>query len=451
MMKQKIPFTELLSLYDNNQIKLKIDNKYIYKKDNNFYFINIDFNCFNYRDNQAQYIQNGISKSIQIPNKIYDNDKEIYFETIQISFYCCSFITEMPPFNNKIKIFYRCDFKKISKKLNTILLKKCTFDNITNSMHNIEGGIINNLLLINNTWATKYYINKQYNSNSRKTIINTLRIENTIFKENFKLHNCEIRNISIQDTDFEKHADFFKTIFDKGISENKLNNIPIYFKAINFKGLALFGDTEFKTKVIFKYITFESFSHFRRAVFHKGLDLDYSNIQQEMNFFGAKKLEGKDSRESTSQETYRIIKHNFEKIGNRIEANKYFALELEQKKLNIKKEKPFKFFDYIIFQINWLSSEFGTNWIRVLFLICNTGLITVSVVNIEIFKELFFNPSLFKFDFIYRFFNELSHYVYILDKSDKLVSIPILFLFNKVVLGYLYYQLITSIRKDTKR
>jgi hypothetical protein len=232
---------------------------------------------------------------------------------------------EIPSFNTKINVIYRCDIQDDLNYMDNILFKKCHFTNLVNILPNIQGGKIENLSLSDKTCEDKFYINKQYGENNRKTIINNLSIKNTTFKQNFKLHNCEIDNIDIEDTDFKKHADFFKTIFHNG----KTNNESIYFKAINFKGLALFGDTEFKSKVIFKYITFEGFSHFRKAIFHKGLDLDYCNIQQEMNFFDAKKLDGEDSRENTSQETYRIIKHNFNKIGNMIEANRYLAFELE--------------------------------------------------------------------------------------------------------------------------
>jgi hypothetical protein len=170
-----------------------------------------------------------------------------------------------------------------------------------------------------------------------------------------------------------------------------------------------------------------------------------------MNFFDAKKLDGEDSRKNTSQETYRIIKHNFDKIGNIIEANRYFALELERKKVNMDKEISSKSTDYFVFQVNWLSSEFGTNWLRVVCFICAIGLITVGSVNFGILQEVFFHPNLFKEEYIFKAFNELSQYVYILDESTKLSSIPILFLINKVFLGYLYYQLVISIRKDTRK
>ena len=75
------------------------------------------------------------------------------------------------------------------------------------------------------------------------------------------------------------------------------------------------------------------------------------------------------------------------------------------------------------------------------------GLITVGIVNIEII----INPSLYKLEYIFKAFNEWSQYVYILDKSTKLSSMPIVLLFNKVFLGYLYYQLVISTRKDTRK
>jgi len=47
-MKQKILFTDLLKSHSDSEIKLKIDNEYTYHKNNQIYFINIDFNCFNF-------------------------------------------------------------------------------------------------------------------------------------------------------------------------------------------------------------------------------------------------------------------------------------------------------------------------------------------------------------------------------------------------------------------
>jgi len=344
----------------------------------------------------------------------------------------------------------------------SIIFKNCTFINLTikdtsEDVNKIDfiGGTIENFNIKDCEIHAKFYINKQYGENKEKASITNLVIKDTTFHENFKLHNSIVSKITIEDTDFKKHADFFKSTFIKGSleddQEEQTHKDEIGFKAINFKGLALFGDTEFQQKLIFKYVTFESFSHFRKSKLPYGLDLDYANIQNEMNFFDVEELDTKEAKNNTSQETYRIIKHNFEKIGNKIEANKYFAFELEQKKINLEINKSSKWTDYIVFQINWLSSEFGTNWRRVLGLICCIGFMTVGFVHFELLKQLFFHPSLFKLEYVMKAVNEFFQYLYILNKSEALISHPATLLFNKITLGYLYYQFLISIRKDTRK
>ncbi len=319
---------------------------------------------------------------------------------------------------------------------------------------NITSGSIEELN-VNSKIQGKFYINKQYGENKEVIFIDKLIVKDSIFQENFKLHNAQVKILTIEDTDFNKHADFFKSKINKGTlvkdKKENINENDIGFKAINFKGLALFGDTEFGKKLIFKYVTFESFSHFRKSKLPYGLDLDYSNIQNEMNFFDVEKLDSEEAKSNTSQETYRIIKHNFEKIGNKIEANKYFALELEQKKVNLENDEPRKWLDYLVFKIHWLSSEFGTNWFRVLCLICFTSLATVGFIHFDILKQLFFHPNLFKPEYIMKIINEFFQYLYILNKNEALRLHPATLIFNKVALGYLYYQFLISIRKDTRK
>lgn len=350
--------------------------------------------------------------------------------------------------------------KPIQKK--SIIFKRCTFTNLTiqntsDDVNKIDfiGGEIENFNIKDCEIHEKFYINKQYEKNKNKIKITNLVIKNTTFHENFKLHNSIVTKITIEDTDFKKHADFFKSTFIKGSLEDdeaeQTHKNEIGFKAINFQGLALFGDTEFQEKLIFKYVTFESFSHFRKSKLPYGLDLDYANIQNEMNFFDVEQLDTQEAKNNTSQETYRIIKHNFEKIGNKIEANKYFAFELEQKKINLEIDESSKWTDRIVFKINWLSSEFGTNWLRALVLIFCVGVMTVGFVHFELLKQLFYNPSLFRLEYITKGLNEFVQHLYILDKSDSLVSHPKTLLFNKITLGYLYYQFLISIRKDTRK
>lgn len=378
--------------------------------------------------------------------------------------------------------------------------KNCKFSNFIIKEQNIKADIlfdydeksqnleIQKFIIFGSTLGGKFYINKQYSGNSQTLKINSFKLENTVFEENFKLHHTNLSEFNIEDTDFNKHADFFKSKFFKGTlledKDEKINKDDIGFKAINFKGLALFGDTEFSKKLIFKYVTFESFSHFRKAKLKKGLDLDYSNIQQEMNFFDVKELDNPESKNNTSQETFRIIKHNFEKIGNKIEANKYHALELDRKQNNLESENPRKWLEYIVFKIHSLSSEHSTNWLRVVLWLLIIGSITtllnisaLYVLSLPIFYIIYLLTSLVSSIETERIFiitiillcmtifniNSLftniaiitltnSSVVFLGGLDDYLSSWQkVVLFFNKISLGYLYYQFLLSVRKDTRK
>jgi len=352
-------------------------------------------------------------------------------------------------------IFNNCDFERFNigniKYANEVKLCKFYF----------KGGIVKNLTIKNVELITKIYFNRQYEDNQLKTEIENLIIENTVFKENFKLHHCNIKNISIKNTDFKKQADFYKSSFHNGT--NEYNDKTIYLKALNFEGLTIFGHCDFTKKVVFSSVTFGDFVHFKEANFENGLDLDYTNIQKEMNFFGVKGLDSTESQVNTSQETYRIIKHNFKKIGNQIEANKYHALELNVHRQDIwyqiKQETWYKVlnlsFPHLDFYfdikkilklgldmlpslVHRASSNYGQSWLLPLIWILIVGLITNCVIS-ECNWGNAFN------------FREILKHVSIINLDVKLKEYPAIFLFNKISLGYLYYQFIIATRKNTKK
>lgn len=184
--------------------------------------------------------------------------KNILFDDMKIPFH----LTLKKELNNGINDIeiINCVFEKdvfINKEFISLSLKNCCFEE-------------------------KFYINNQYNNPDKVIKIGSLNIQDTKFNANFKLHNSEIKNFVLKDTDFEKNADFFKTKF--------LTTKDIVFHTINFRALALFGETVFSEYLIFKYVTFQGYSHFREAVFKKGLNLEYANIEKEMNFFWNKRV-----------------------------------------------------------------------------------------------------------------------------------------------------------------
>jgi len=310
----------------------------------------------------------------------------------------------------------------------------------------LEGGKVNNLVIGNIIANFKFYINPQEKKYNSSIEITNLKINDSKFIENFKLHHAIVNKLEIENVDFEQNADFFKSVFHEGVVEEdikeKTKQNDIGFKAINFKKLALFGDTEFHKKLIFKYVTFEGHNHFKSAKLHKGLDLEYTNVQKEINFYGIEILD----KATTSQETYRIIKNQFEKLNNKIEANKYHALELEQHRKDIKTKifKDFKSFfkfapDGLVSLSHWASSNHSSNYLLALFWIfivsfCTNGFLGNTTI-----------------DFSFNGWNNLFKYINILSKIEDFNDSYVAMTLNKVSLGYLYYQFLTAVRKDTRK
>ncbi|MBE0508806.1 MAG: pentapeptide repeat-containing protein [Marinospirillum sp.] len=152
--------------------------------------------------------------------------------------------------------------------------------------------------------------------------IQSLELISTVFNKKFALINCSCAAVDINNTNFNGLADFYESRFEKLRIQKSI-----------FRDFAGFEDCHFgveqaePSKIFLNYVTFYSFINFRSAVFNQPLDLRNTNRQQQPNFldarFKAQALQG------TDRETFRIIKHSFDAVGNHIEANKYFARELQ--------------------------------------------------------------------------------------------------------------------------
>ncbi len=417
-----------------------------------------DFNE-QFKNDNSPYISRDAENNTKIYNELNFEDFILNLDTtsiinkdtnkIEINVNNMIYITLDKSYKCNTIIFRNCKFANLEICVLThkVIFDNCTIDNleiikknynkVSETIH-INGGTIDKLTIDNSTIKNKFYINKQSDTNNQALTIDKLIIKDTIFKENFKLHRCTVNDFILEDVDFEKNADFFMSVFTQKLANNDKKNI--YFKAINFKGLALFGDTKFKEKLIFKYVTFEGHNHFKSAELHKGLDLEYTNIQKEINFYGIDIL---DTRK-TSQETYRIIKHQFNKLGNIIEANKYHALELEQKRINLSNIK-FKSLqnlsEWMVFSFHKVFSNHSSSWYIALFWIFVIGGLTY--LSIDNFVCLRHNCTSNWIDYF--------KYISIINLDNCIKENPLIFVLNKISLGYLYYQFLLSVRKDTRK
>ncbi len=169
---------------------------------------------------------------------------------------------------------------------------------------------------------------------------------------------------------------------------------------------------------------------------NKGLNLEYANIEKEMNFFGIKELDETTSIENTNQETYRIVKYQLQKVGNIIDSNKYHSLELQKKKVKVCENscKNWKLLaDCLVLNIHKISSNYSTSWILALFWIIIVGISTSGFIKKSVF------------------FDEFYKYSSLFTSLDDFCGIYWLFMLNKIILGYLYYQFVSAVRKDTRK
>lgn len=301
-------------------------------------------------------------------------------------------------------------------------------------------GLRNDLKLLhfeNCVFEKRCYINNQYDKNEDSISIEHLLIKKTKFNQNFKLHHVSIGKFYMEDSDFVKNADFYKSHFKSGIDENLIS-----FHAINFHELALFGEAIFDNHLQFKYVTFKGYTHFRATEFNDGLDLEYANIEKEMNFFGINNLDTKKSKDKTSQETFRIVKYQLEKVGNIIDANKYAALELSKKRITSCEdcESFYSLLDCIVLSAHKITSDYSKNWLWTLCWIIMISLLTIYFLN----KDINSINDIFQYMSILNNFEQFKY-------NDKEKINYFVLLFNKVLLGYLYYQFLISIRKNKRK
>lgn len=163
-------------------------------------------------------------------------------------------------------------------------------------------------------------------------------LRSTVFNEKFTLIGGQCRKFVAVDTNFEKLADFYESQFHEFHMEKSIFRDFAGFEKCAF-GIDKPG---LVTPITLRYVTFYSFINFREARFNQALDLRATNRQHEPNFLDAAFSPA--ALNKTDRETFRIIKHSFDAVGNRIEANKYFAHEMQAYRRHRQTNSPTAFY-----------------------------------------------------------------------------------------------------------
>ncbi|MDN5097597.1 hypothetical protein O8C85_03540 [Aliarcobacter butzleri] len=284
------------------------------------------------------------------------------------------------------------------------------------------------------------------------TFYKSVEFEYIVFKEDFLFQNCNI------------HKD-----------------AELLFKDINFNGVVSFIKTKVKSKFTFTQVRFNSIALFNNSEIE---DLFFQNtfFRKESNFLDIK------LSKVGSRETARIIKDSFEKQNNIIEANKFYALEMKAREDELERDirEGKNFFEWLVFKIHGLASNHSQDWLLPIFWILNITFslfiteksieifdfnliafiplismiilgITIAIINyhtrrtILLFILSFINFGIFKIISKKHSLDCVSDKINPFSIMTELSKLDFSTMIYKITIAYLIYQLIISIRQNTRR
>lgn len=392
-----------------------------------------------------------INCTINVSNLTDTEDEAIQkFDFVNCSFEKEWFLNNFMPIDNVHDdiIYNNCKFKK------TVLFEKednkASEINYTqfNDSCKFEESIVIDSVTFNKKLFTEYIevkklefteciFNDKFFLTSKENVIKN-EMKKTCSKdhsfnkiEKLSFTNCEFNKKMVLEGIKVGEFNCYNTDFLNVVKINCCNFDNFKIERSIFKIITIFEDSYFKKLVNFDYVTFNKKLNLSNSEFEKGLNLTNTNLDDSVNFLNTKI----NDVEETNRETFRIIKRSFDAIGNVIEANKYYAYEMQayqREKLNC--------IDYIVFRINKIVSNFGQNWMLALVWLLATLLI---------FFYLFtsFSNGCYEFSIInYIDFISLKYP----DKETSTSAITIWYL-NKVLTSFFLYHFIISTRRQTTR
>ncbi|RXJ89762.1 hypothetical protein CRV01_07785 [Arcobacter sp. CECT 8983] len=306
---------------------------------------------------------------------------------------------------------------------------------------------------------------------------NGLFFKEVEFEKKISFYDCKIKSVGFLDCIFYKK--FYFDINDRKVINNFNLRFCTFDERVTFIGnkinsLELINNF-FNSNISLIALKINSINFINNSF---AFNLNFNNIAN----LDSIKLK---SNNVANRETARTIKNSFEQQNNIIEANKFYAIEMQKMEEELKKADKVKISEWLIFKIHGLTSNHSQDWLLALFWILSLsfGLAFVNCVNeyldtkleymiidtlvyfliiiLSIFivqKEKinnFYLIGLFYLiygfttkDFtLYNIVNNINPFSIMTEFSE----LTLLTLVYKVTIAYLIYQLIISIRQNTRR
>lgn len=452
-----------------------------------------------------EVILNGLKDEVIFFNKIVFPEREGrgFFDYLKllrlfkgVNFNSCSFNCRSLELKNTATFFQGCTFNNAwslydyhqLEIVGNVLYQDCMFDGEVKSFIEGLGGDLYHLnsnqfnygckfnnhlnltsLVIKADLFSSQQVSQNYSLEIKKFTLSNARIggkfainnlsskvlsfSDVEFDGKFELKNSTVKGIEITNCNFSKVSDFYNSKFECFKIEKSIFDEFSGFERCSF-GTA--SAQYLKQAAVFKFVTFFDFASFRHSVFKSGLKLAQANFKSPPNFYNAS-IESK----FTDRETYRIIKHSFDSVGNKLEANKYYSLELKTYKEELQSKKHIAKMNLIganlcqqrfVFLINYYGSNFGQSFFRPIGIISGLMLIFMLLVlgyeaNLLYRIAPSYNESIVCF---VGFFNNFAKAL-IPFKPLQREGMEFLSLFFGVIFSVLIWLTITAVKMHTRR
>jgi hypothetical protein len=182
----------------------------------------------------------------------------------------------------------------------------------------------------------------------------------TVFREKFMLLNCQVGRMRLMDVNFEGLASFYDSQVESVFARKCIFSDQALFVKCRFQS----GESHASFK--FDNVTFESAISFRESKFDCPLDMRGTDRAREPDFLDTQF--SKDALSKMDREAFRIIKHSFHSVGNHIEANRYFAHEMNAYRRELRGCADRKSWgvcrERFLLWVNAVVSDHGQNYLR---------------------------------------------------------------------------------------
>ncbi len=271
--------------------------------------------------------------------------------------------------------------------------------------------------------------------------IDDLSIIDNKFKSKVEIKYRTVEKLIFNNSNVDKVFDTFQSGFIEAKFSKSIFNDFAGFEEVRF---GLIDNTDFLT--VFEHVTFMDFSSFRDTKFSSGLDFSKTNLKDIPNF-----LDVDVSFKNTTRETFRIIKNSFDDVGNKLEANKFFAEEMKayKKELDDDGDK----WEKLVYRANEEVSDFGRSYTKPIALLFLSIVIYTSWLSIH---KSYFEEHIY---FIHPWFDWLSTLANnsaknFLPFSRFLVGkngMELISLVFYIWFGILIWQIIVAVKRHTQR